>query len=459
MGPRGLVLVMQAPRSPFHQLVSALALAFERLSLRIDPLNLERLAFSVHESVSSVAREFHTHEHVLQLANDADPIGTFAALYHDLVYVQVDQGLPAPFRGALAPLLAPCDGGWSILPGAGADADFSDVLAVFGRKVGDTVTPNTGLNEMGSAFMATLALRPWLNRSQRLAVSACIEATIPFRESVGEPLVQRLGLLGLRPEDVARTVRLAIRVANADVANFAAPDPTDFLDNTWKLLPEGTPALQRSQTVMVSDYRAALLKMESFLAALPPERVFHRWESEPSAMAHTERIEAARYNIDVAVRYLRQKLYSISVVEALCVATGGDVPLDYVMGGIAQSGDIPPRRIEQYLTRLPSVRVEPELHRLLVGGRSASSRFDTARSPLAAFLHAALGEEAVLRGVERAKRWWAGEGSALDFLKSQPAPVVVVVARAAGQIADTRAEALRVLADRLETASPAGLES
>ena len=34
------------------------------------------------------------------------------------------------------------------------------------------------------------------------------------------------------------------------------------------------------------------------------------------------------------MRYLRAKLYSIGLVEAIAEITGGDVPLDYFMGGL-----------------------------------------------------------------------------------------------------------------------------
>jgi len=54
--------------------------------------------------------------------------------------------------------------------------------------------------------------------------------------------------------------RVALRhdVANRDVGNFASQDPTVFLDNTWKLLPETNNALRGQRLYTVTDYRLAI---------------------------------------------------------------------------------------------------------------------------------------------------------------------------------------------------------
>ena len=57
-------------------------------------------------------------------------------------------------------------------------------------------------------------------------------------------------------------------------------------------------------------------------------------------------------NVALAVRYLRAKLYSIAIVEALCDETGGQVPLDYFMGGFPAPGQPAPSRVEHHLPRL-----------------------------------------------------------------------------------------------------------
>jgi hypothetical protein len=202
----------------------------------------------------------------------------------------------------------------------------------------------------------------------------------------------------------------------------------------------------------VCDYRIALLKMEGFLAWLPAERVFHSWNGEPRPEVHARRVARTTGNLELAVRYLRAKLYSIGLVEAITEITGGDVPVDYFMGGLKTlSPDARPmKRIAQFLPSLPNARdLDPPLHRLLVEGRASESSFDTGPSPLGAFLYAAVGERAVMSGVEMAKRWWAGAGEPAELLAAQPRPAVAAIARAAANIIDTRRDRLFALAERL----------
>jgi hypothetical protein len=109
------------------------------------------------------------------------------------------------------------------------------------------------------------------------------------------------------------------------------------------------------------------------------------------------------------------------------------------------------KTIAQFLPALPDADdLDPPLHRLLAEGRASQSNFDTGPSPVGAFLHAAVGDRAMLQGVEAAKRWWAGAGDAAAFLAGQPRRPVAAIARAAANIIDTRRDRLFALAERLE---------
>jgi hypothetical protein len=346
-------------------------------------------------------------------------------------------------------VLAQVEGGYRVLPETAEAA--TDVYAVFGRKPGDIVGGTTGLNEFASALVASLQLEHALDRVQRIAIAACIEQTIPFRVDAVTELHDRLVALALSKGEIDAVLTRAVRVGNRDVENFADNDPATFLDNTWKLLPESNPALHSPLVYTVRDYRLALQKMEQFLAWLPADRVFHVYGDEPRPEVHARRVARTTGNLQLAVRYLRAKLYSIALVEAIAEETGGDVPMDYFMGGLkqAQAGDM--KRIEQYLPNLASAAdLDPPLHRLLSEGRASESSFDTKPSPLGAFLHATVGEAAVMKGVEQAKRWWGGGSSPADFLAAQPARPTAAIARAAGNIIDTRRDRLFALAERLE---------
>ncbi len=439
-------------RSPVHEIVNALWKALHALGSQAETTDIERWGFSIHSALSAPGREFHNHDHVCDLIGEGEPLEVIAALYHDAVYIQVDQGPPRSMREELAPLLAQAKDGWTILPAA-ASGVTGEVLSVFARQVGDLVTPTTGLNEFASALVASVQLQNVLYREQRIAVAACIEQTIPFREDAPTQLHKRLRALGLAGDALDETVKRAVRMGNHDVENFADNDPARFLDNTWKLLPESNPALHSPLVYTVRDYRMALQKMEHFLAWLPPERVFHTWGDEPAPQIHARRVARTTGNLELAVRYLRAKLYSIALVEAIAEITGGDVPIDYFMGGLKSAdGEHPSmKRIEQFLPTMSNASdLDPPLHKLLADGRASESSFDTGPSPLGAFLHATVGEGEVMKQVESAKKWWAGAMDATTFLQAQPPKPVAAIARAAGNILDTRRDRLFALAERLE---------
>jgi hypothetical protein len=193
--------------------------------------------------------------------------------------------------------------------------------------------------------------------------------------------------------------------------------------------------------------------MESFLAWLPADRVFHTWGDEPKPEVHARRVARTTGNLELAVRYLRAKLYSIGLVEAIADISGGDVPLDYFMGPKPPTRTMTAgfKRIEQFLPKLENAAdLDPPLQRLLAEGRASESSFDTGPSPVGAFLHATVGEEAVMKGVEMARKWWAGALEPTTFLSSQPPRPVAAIARAAANIIDTRRDRLFALAERLE---------
>lgn len=438
-------------RSPVHDIVNALWRALRDLGSPAETNEIEQWGFSIHAALSAAGREFHNHDHVIEIAREGDPLEIIAALYHDAVYMQVDQGPPRSMRGEMERALVAADGGFRILASAGEDQVTSDVLVIFGRHVGDLVGPTSGLNELASALVGSLQLRQALDRRQRIAVAACIEQTIPFRANPLPTLRDRIASLGIAGDELDQMLKRAVRVGNRDVENFANNDPAHFLDNTWKLLPESNPALHYPAVYTVRDYRIALQKMEAFLAQLPAERVFHTYADEPKPEVHARRVARTTGNVQLAVRYLRAKLYAIALVEALAELTGGDVPLDYFMGGTKASDKGEQKKIGDFLPHFGSRRdLHPPLQRLLEEGRASESSFDTKPSPVGAFLHSTVGEDAMTKGVEMAKRWWAGAGDASSFLAAQPRLSVSALARAAANIIQTRRDRLSALAERFE---------
>src|SRR5678816_1035663 len=98
-------------RSPVHELVNALWRALHELGSDASTTEIEQWGFSIHAALSAPGREFHNHDHVIALAKEGDPLEVIAALYHDAVYIQVDQGPPRSMRAEIEQVLTVTDDG------------------------------------------------------------------------------------------------------------------------------------------------------------------------------------------------------------------------------------------------------------------------------------------------------------------------------------------------------------
>src|SRR3954462_6030975 len=105
-------------RSPVHEIVYALWNALHALGSSAETSEIERWGFSIHAALSAAGREFHNHDHVIDLVPGRDPLEVVAAPYPAAVYIQVDQGAPRSMHSELARVLALRADGWSILPEA-----------------------------------------------------------------------------------------------------------------------------------------------------------------------------------------------------------------------------------------------------------------------------------------------------------------------------------------------------
>ena len=435
--------------------------ALSALGYATTPLRIERWALLVHRAMSGQSRSFHRPDHVVELSRGADPLETLAALFHDLVYLQVDAGVPRHLEPVLAPYLDLEHGEPVVRAIPGAPSAALLCFRLFGVSSGDQVVKVTGVNELMSALVAAVTLSELMPLPQLAPILACIEATIPFREADAsglgpfDRLEARLRAantelqLGLDAEAIQKAMERAVWVANQDVANFAEPHVEHFLENTWRLLPEGNPSLRNHELYTAGEYRVALQKMEGFMASLQAERIFHQYRGTPSAAEHRALTERARRNLEVATRYLRLKLLAIAHIEALARATGGDAPLELFMGGLHPGESR--ERLEQHLPASTgsAADCDAEVLALLVGGRSGTSGFDLQQAPVAAFLYRQLGEARCAELFVAARSLFSGALEPRAFLATQDRASVAALATAAAEVAITRRDALRALAQEL----------
>ncbi len=444
--------------STINRFIRLFADAFAELGIAVPMADIERFAMGVHCDMEHGLRVYHTSAHALEMCRDMKPLQVLAALYHDLVYYQLDGGFPAHADVLLRPV---AQSNWNKVFLRGieqGDEDLAMCACVFDFQPGDELPVYGGLNEFLSAVVAVRQLSPWLGSAELLAIVACIEASIPFRggDEMGrlpaELLAERLHKvntarhIGLDDGAIDGVVHDAVAFANRDVGNFASSNPGLFLSGTWMLIEESNAPLTRAGVYSVQEYRSALLRMAIFLENLDPANIYHHYRGVPDAAEMSRLSEASRTNLRFAVDYLGAKLGTMAVIEALELETGGDAPISMFLGDIS-APDGNPARVADFLPPpTPSTAsLDTELLAVLEHGRTRESSSDLTSSPMTAFLYRSLGSDGMAALTRQARLMFSGALSGRSFLMGQPADLVCAIVDACRQIALSRSERLRDL--------------
>jgi hypothetical protein len=439
-----------------QKLISIFGQSFKRLGVQVSLERLETLAVTIHRGMTAQARHFHTLEHVFAFVDSDDAISTLASLYHDIVYYQVDMGFAPHIWELISPYISQADGDFCVSDIPAWDDLAHLTLDVFALQPGQRLTSMAVLNEFLSALVMNRQLGDLLGVKDILRMNLCIEATIPFRgrnadgESYFEVMERRLPEIARRhdiemsEQDVVETLQVAVTFGNKDIENFAETDPGRFLDNTWKLLPESNAALRLPDVYSIGTYRQALQKMAVFFANLDPESVFNQYRGVPSDEVFNQMLRYSRANISVAREYLRLKILSMTVLEALAIATGGDAPVSLFMGDVPREG-ISIKRLEYFLPEVenaPWVDQSSVIYKLLESGRSNETSFDMKNSPLSLFIYKSIPPDKIVHYMERSQLMFSGKISADDFLMEMDPAVVRAIASASAMMVFTRREGL-----------------
>lgn len=452
----------------YQQCLEKLLWATEQLKVEVSPLHLAKVAKLIVQTMTGPWRYFHSIEHILAVGGSQDGIEILAALFHDLVYVQVDGSVNFNLTYYLAPLIREERGQLYIREQIDyqSSAIFEMVLQVFCFAAGQALSPLAGQNEFLSAVVAAQVLEPFFYPCLIVQIITCIEATIPFRAksqaglSSNEVLCQRLRLINnqfnlkLTDAEITLTIKRSVRLANRDVYSFAHPSSAVFLANTWNLLPETNHNLQKSNSYTVRDYRIALQKMSGFLSFLKPELVFRQFQGEPDHQTYQELIERTQKNLKVASLYLKSKLFAIAIIEALSLRLGQDISLSIMMGELPTSKVFVGRLVD-YLPKLitccqPKNEIEKEVLNLLENGRSDNSDYDLKTSPLTVFIVGYLGfdniklieEQTESESVFLTEAFFQEIISSEDFLAKCNLDLIEIITKGVSQLLENRRTAL-----------------
>ena len=440
-----------------QQLIDVLEQAFAGLGVSVPDQRLEMLAVTIHKAMSVEARHFHTPEHVLGLVDAANPIQSLAALFHDIVYYQVDRGFSPEVYAVIRPYIQENDGDLVQLRNEITEnRPFALTLGIFGFEPAQLLAPSDGLNEFMSALVLCSKLEHLIPEKELLKAIVYIEATIPFRgedkNEFGpfEVLARRLAsvcadyAIPMDQAEQIRTIQGAVVFANKDVENFAESDVANYLDNTWKLLPETNIALRSGGVYSLREYRQALQKTYSFLTHLDTATVFHRYRGVPPEDAYRKMLHAATQNVDIARQYLSVKVLTVGLLEALAEATGGDAPVSLFMGEFQRQNDNG-QFLEDFLPEVPlsaPADLSPQVYRLLEYGHTDNPVFDMENSPVSLYLYRMLGKHGVQHNLAYAIDYFSGKLTPEQFLAKADAGIVSDMARACAAMVVTRSDKL-----------------
>lgn len=459
----------------YQQCLDKLNWATEQLDVEIPPCHLSQIAKLIVKTMTGPWRYFHSTDHIFAVGGLTDAIEVLAALFHDIVYVQIDGSINFNLTYYLASFIEEDRGQLFIRKPSELSGDFTFeiVASIFAYTPGQVLSPFAGQNEFLSAIVAAKVLEPFLKAALMVQIATCIEATIPFRLrsesglSPSELLYQRLRStnhqfnLGLTDEDMIQTIKRSVRVSNRDVQGFGHPNSGVFLANTWSLLPETNHNLQKSGSYTVRDYRVAIQKMSSFMNYLEPERVFRQFQGEPDDDSYQALVKQARKNIEVGRLYLESKLVANAILEALSLRLGQDVSLAIMMGELPDSGisvgrmgDSFPQLLNPYQ---PKTELEKEVLYVLEVGRSNDATYDLKTSPLTTFVVKYIGFDEIRRMRERSQAFFQGTISSEEFLASCNTDMTKIIVNEVINLLENRKIALyrplQPLSSQLENSS------
>jgi hypothetical protein len=438
--------------------------ALDQLQVRCRPEQLESWILGIFYAMTARSRNFHQLDHVLDVGRGLQPLQVIAALYHDVVNFQVDHQFAPFFEQQIKDVLEIRENRF-YLRSETPDPKVRLVRELFEFSPGQEITVFGGMNEFLSSVVAIQNLGAYLTDTQVAAIAACIRATIPFQgpDASGKSFPMRIGSAIERASQRGKwglssattdLVRQAVEVGNADVANFGNEDLSVFLDNTWKLLPEANPALFSMGAYTIKSYRASMQKLEGFMSQLDPEYVFHEYRGHPDEQTFVSMKKAAANNIKQAVEYLQAKLVSIAILEGIAELTGGDAPVVLLAG--ASKEDVPSAmQIQDFLKEPRSYRLDrfsginEAVYHVLNVGRNSATHFDSKASPLAAFIYAVLGREALSSCFDSARSAFKSEVSWMEFLHSFPGSVMKEIVEAVATISVIRKDRCHRLAKQL----------
>lgn len=443
-------------------LVEDMKWAFQELGYNISYKTLESWAVFVHEMLTRESHYFHGVAHVFHISAGASPIQLIASVFRDAILYYIDGETNQKSKGKLEGVLLEN----TFILNSLSDPRELLIAKIFGFDVGEDLSAyegrRRGLDLFLSCIVAHRLMRNNISAKHTAQMAACLEATIPFRKAKTPGGPTPLDILhcrlikcnsefnlGISDEEMVETVQLAVDLRNRTVGNMLTDDLAEFLDNSWRLLPEHNEALRKSNLYTLGDYYSAVFSMSHMVQEVEPESVFATFKGIPTPEETSAfcQVKLAQ-KLHIALLYIRCRLASAAVVISFAVLTGGDAPKCLFFGDLPQTNRHSVRLGENFHLPPPQGSDEAfnrEVYDLLRGQRMSESGFDTRNEPMAAYLYRELKDSGLVKIVDTCAVPMTTE-KAFFILRSLPLKIVTVIGREVGRVAVSRRKGIeRVL--------------
>lgn len=444
-----------------NKYIEIISEVFSSLQKTVTAEDVERIAVLLVRAMGGESRDYHAPEHSIDVSKTKSSIARIAALFHDIIYVQVDSS----WRQGLIDCLG------SMIPDDGLKLDVkhgltqtSDpwplaIAVLFGMEENDSVIPGKGINEFLSALVAHHFLSPFLSTNEMLRVLACIESTIPFRRtdtrgnSPEKLLISRLQKachsLAI-PTFTASEIEVAIddcrAMVSTDLSSFAADDPGIFLSDTWSVMFENNPTL-RNNYFFIGEYRKAIFSVLDFISSLDTKYMFWGDSNHALQTLESQSINAAR-NIELSTIYLKAFASGLCLLEAIALQTGGDLPFETMSGALKRSREHIPNTIDKYLKVQGVQRLVGHYKTAfdyLLSGRTKRARFDRKEFVLGALILSSIETNGLSQLFDYCRAFSAGSLDPIELLNKFPQNALIQTLKAVRHTAYHRNDRLSEL--------------
>lgn len=448
--------------------------AFSRLGRPIANSDAEKLACFLLKTMGSESRDYHRPEHPLDVSKRLLPVGQLAALFHDIVYVQVDPTWGKTVSDILYPFI-PTNTFSVNVKGAlnhVVDPWHRIIVSIFGFENETDLVPMKGINEFLSALVFYHSMKSHLNPEELLRGIACIEGTIPFRkvDSDGRSPSDRLstkiegvlksseGRFFPRQIDIELIISECRRIIENDLSSFGAETPSEFISNSWNVMIENNPPL-RNNYFYLSDYRKAIFGTLGFYMSLDPKNLY--WTNPKTIDPfHEDLIKRTEFNLKFATEYMKAIANAVCLSEAIALKSGGDVPFELFFGPRKKSRTHNPVTLDTLINlpetingSTPSSINQNDVYQILRNGREFRSRFDHKTSVLSAFIFLKTTNQEREALFRSSQQFHHGRINAEEFIATFNSEIVCNVISFLEKTALTRADVLRELRNTRATAS------